>query len=98
MPSENTHSFNFNTKLPEYDRKSIYVLDVTVEKYRNVLLALANLLQKIQINYSGQLENTSYAEFSRVLLQNFDENMKTLLDNGSIAKTVIQAVKDSFSV
>lgn len=68
MTNINDHSFSFLNVLQKYDEIDTYVLSSTLEKYKSALVALVNLLKDIQIHYAGTLENTSYAEFSRVLL------------------------------
>lgn len=73
MDDINEHSFNFLNIIQRYDKIDTYVLSSTLEKYKSALVALVDLLQNIQIRYAGTLENTSYAEFSRVLLKQFDK-------------------------
>lgn len=85
----------FQARFSKWDKKSEYVVKVTLEKYGAAIKSLKDLLSQIQVNYRGRLEALNYNEFSKALIRDFQGILDNLASSKKVTSDVIQAVKDS---
>lgn len=94
------HSFSYDQRFAGIDGKNLslmtpeqYSINAISEKYRGAFKTILNIFRKIQ-EYQAMTENDSYKVFSAVLLNKFQDEVRTMVGDKAV-ENVLDAISSS---